>query len=120
MTKINCCINLHENDTLVIENKKIIGIKNKDRIIYNDDNMAVTISLEDNTITMKRVCDEYTLTLLFEEKENTKGNYFSNRLNLWLPLDIFTDKILVSEKSVQIIYKIEDKQFDFVIDFEVI
>lgn len=120
MTKINCCINLRENDTLVIDNKKVIGLKNKNKITYNDDNMTVTISLNDNKITMERVCDEYTLTLPFEEKTNTSGRYFSNKLNLWLPLDIFTDKILVSEKSVKIKYKIEDKKFDFVIDFEVI
>ena len=120
MTKINCCINLKENDTLVIDNKKVIGLKEENKIFYNDGNMSVTILLADNKITMERLCDEYTLTLPFELKKNTKGRYFSNKLNLWLPLDIFTDKILISEKTVRAMYSIEDKKFDFIIEFEVI
>ena len=104
MTKINCCINLKENNKLVIDNKKVTGIKNENKITYLDDNMTVTILIDDNTITMKRISDDYNLTLSFAEKTNTRGKYFLNNSNLWLPLDIFTDKILVSEKTVKIIY----------------
>lgn len=120
MAKTICCINLYENDKLVIDNKKVTGIKNDNKITYFDDNMTVTILLNGNTITMKRVSDEYNLILTFKDHVDTKGQYFLNNFNLWLPLDIFTDKILVSEKMLEINYQIEDTRFNFRIDFEVI
>ena len=120
MTKINCCINLKENDKLVFDNKNVIGIKRKNKITYQNDNILVTVLIDDNKITMKRISDEYNIILSFEEKNNTKGEYFLNNSNLMLPLNIFTDKILVSEKKIEITYKIENNVFDFAIDFEVI
>ena len=69
---------------------------------------------------MKRSNKEYQLNLEFEERSNTTGKYFLNNDNLWLPIEVFTDKILVSENCVEVDYYIDKINFNFKISFEVI
>lgn len=120
MAKINCVINLKEDDKIVMDNKEVIGIKSGDKITFKDDEVIVTIIIDNNKIMMKRVNKEYELNLEFEEEINTTGKYFLNNDNLWLPIEVFTDKILVSEKSVEVDYYIDKINFNFKISFEVI
>lgn len=120
MAKISCVINLKEDDKIVIDKKEVIGIKNDNKITFKDDDIIVTIIVNNNRIMMKRVNKEYELNLEFEERINTVGKYFLNNDNLWLPIEVFTDKILVSEKSVEVDYYIDKINFNFKISFEVI
>lgn len=120
MAKINCSINLMEDDKVIIDNKQVIGIKSYNKITFKDDNITVTILIEDNKIIMKRISNEYQLILEFEDKKDTHGKYFLNNYNLWLPLDIFTDKIVVSENNIEINYYLDKTNFNFKIKFEVI
>ena len=119
VAKINCVINLKEDDKIVIDKKEVMGIKNGNKITFKDDEVIVTITTDNNKIMMKRVNKEYELNLEFEEGFNRTGKYFLNNANLWLPIEVFTDKILVSEKSVEVDYYIDKINFNFKISFEV-
>ena len=119
VAKINCVINLKEDDKIVIDKKEVMGIKNGNKITFKDDDLIVTIMVDNNKIMMKRANKEYELNLEFEEGINKTGKYFLNNANLWLPIEVFTDKILVSEKSVEVDYYIDKINFNFKISFEV-
>lgn len=120
MAKINCVINLKEDGKIVIDEKEVKGIKSNKKITFKDDDLIVTIMVDNNKIMMKRANKEYELNLEFEEGKNTTGKYFLNNDNLWLPIEIFTDTILVSENCVEVDYYIDKINFNFKISFEVI
>ncbi len=120
MAKVSCLINLKEDDKTVIDNKRVVGIKIDNKITFKDDNITVTIIVDNNKIIMKRISKDYELNFEFQERINTTGKYFLNNDNLWLPIEVFTDKILVSEKSIEVDYYIDKINFDFKISFEVI
>lgn len=124
MAKIKCKLLLKENNSIIIDNEYFLGIKTNNKISYKENNILVTILVLDNKIVMKRVSDEYEITLEFQDQTNTQGKYFANSCNLLLPLNIFTDKILVSDQEIIINYQIKDSQeptnFYFKISYEVI
>lgn len=119
MAKVSCLINLKEEDKIVIDNKKVMGIKSDNKITFKDDDITVIIMIDNSKIMMKRVSKDYELAFEFQEKTNTIGKYFLNNDNLWLPIDTFTDKILVSEKSIEVDYYIDKINFNFKLSFEV-
>ena len=55
VAKVSCLINLKEDDKIVIDNKKVKGIKSDDKITFKDDGITVTIMIDNNKIMMKRV-----------------------------------------------------------------
>lgn len=120
MAKVSCVINLKEDDKIVIDKKQVKGIKIDNKITFKDGDVIVTITMDNNKIMMKRVNKEYELNLEFEEGNNTTGKYFLNNDNLWLPIEVFADKILVSENCVEVDYYIDKINFNFKISFEVI
>ena len=120
VAKVSCVINLKEDDKIVMDKKEVMGIKNNNKITFKDGDLIVTIIIDNNKIMMKRANKEYELNLEFDEGNNTIGKYFLNNDNLWLPIEVFTDKILVSEKSIEVDYYIDKINFNFKISFEVI
>lgn len=124
MPKIKCVINLEEKENTVFDNKVFYGVKIGNKITYQEDKIMVTIFACDNKIIMKRVDNDYQILLEFEEGKKSIGKYFINNGNLWLPLDTFTDKILVDDSSIRIEYqlKLDNKptKFLFEVQYEVI
>lgn len=124
MAKVKCLINLKENGEFVFNNEYFFGIKIQNKISYKENEIMVTIFMYDNKIIMKRVGKDYEINLEFVEKTNTTGKYFINNSNLWLPLDTFTDKILVDDSSIKIEYKLNldnvPTEFSLEIKYEVI
>lgn len=124
MTKIKCLTTLIENKLKIFENEVFFGIKSGNKISYKENEIIVTILLEDNKIIMKRKSIEYEIYLEFVEKNNSTSKYFLNNNNLWLPLDTFTDKIVVDDSSIKLEYQLKlDKKptkFLFEIKYEVV
>ena len=124
MSKIKCIINLKENDNIIFNDKVFYGVKINNKMTYKENEIMVTILLDDNKIIMKREGLDYLINLEFEENNNTIGKYFINNGNLWLPLDTFTDTILVDDSNIKLEYqlKLDDTptKFLFEIKFEVI
>lgn len=124
MTKIKCIVNLKENDKCIFVNETFLGVKLQNKISYKENEIMVTIFVDDNKIIMKRVALDYEINLEFIENRNTIGKYFINNGNLWLPLDTFTDTILVDDSNIRIEYKLnleeEPTKFLLEIKYEVI
>ena len=124
MGKIEGIVTLIENDEKIFENLVFNGLKNNNKICYKENEIMVTILYEDNKIIMKRKSLEYEIYFEFIEKNNTTSKYFLNNNDLWLPLDTFTDKIVVDDSSIKVEYqlKLDTKptRFSFEIKYEVV
>ena len=122
--KVKCLINLTEDDQQVFTNETFFGVKNDNKISYKENNVIVTILIDNNKIIMKRRASDYEIHLQFEAKSNTVGKYFVNNSDLWLPLDTFTDKIVVDDSSIRVDYELKlnekPQKFLFEIKYEVI
>lgn len=86
MSKINGCINLQKDGEIIYSNFPIKGIKTNDKIVYKENDINVTIFLDDNTIEMKRRTGDYIIELVFLDGKATSGNYhlieYKNSINL--------------------------------------
>jgi len=124
VTKIRCIVNLKENNSIVFKKVELTGVKVNNKISYRENGIMVTILLSDNKIIMKRVKDDSKILLEFEEGKTSTGKYFINNSDLWLPLNTFTDTILVDDSYIRIEYQLDldDKptKFLFEIRYEVI
>lgn len=86
MSKINGCINLQKDGEIIYSNFPIKGIKTNDKIVYKENDINVTIFLDNNTIEMKRRTGDYIIELIFLDGKATSGNYhlieYKNSINL--------------------------------------
>ena len=117
--KIKGKTNLKTNDKIVINNKEFNGLKNNNTITFYDDGIKVNIILGEEVI-LKRSNDDYEIILTFNEKNSGEGKYLSKKDNLFLPLYIITDKIIVGHNLLIINYRLNEEIYEFKLEFEVI
>lgn len=97
------------------------GIKKKNKIIYKDNDISVMIDIS-NIVVLTRENLDFKINLIFDEKENTKGFYLLKSSNNYLELQIKTEKLVVLENSIEIIYNINSNEetINFKLEFEAI
>lgn len=117
--KIKGKINLKNNDEIVIDNKLFFGLKTDNKITYYEDDIKVSLILEDS-ISLKRSNEEYEIELIFNKEKETVGKYLLKKDNLSLPLYIITDKIIVGNNLIEINYQLNEEVFLFKLEFEVV
>ena len=117
--KIKGKTNLKTNDKIIINNKEFNGLKNNNTITFYDDGIKVNINLGEEVI-LKRSNDDYEIILTFNEKNSGEGKYLSKKDNLFLPLHIITDKIIVGNNLLIINYRLNEEIYEFKLEFEVI
>lgn len=117
--KIKGKTNLKTNDKIVINNKEFNGLKNNNTITFYDDGIKVNIILGEEVI-LKRSNNDYEIILTFNEKNSREGKYLSKKDNLFLPLYIITDKIIVGNNLLIINYRLNEEIYEFKLEFEVI
>lgn len=117
--KIKGKINLKNNDEIIMDNKLFSGLKSDNKITYYEDDIKVNLILEDN-ILLKRSNEEFEVELVFNEKKETSGKYLLKKDNLFLPLYIIADKIIVGNNLIVINYQIDEEKFEFKLEFEVV
>ena len=117
--KIKGKTNLKTNDKIIINNKEFNGLKNNNTITFYEDGIKVNIILGEEVI-LKRSNDDYEIILTFNEKNSGEGKYLSKKDNLFLPLYIITDKIIVGNNLLIINYRLNDEIYEFKLEFEVI
>lgn len=91
----------------------IIGIINKNRIIYKENDIKVTIVVLNNKILMNRLHNNYEIDFIFENGKKTNAIYKLKEYNKEFKLDIITTKLNVSKKEIYINYNLEEKLFSF-------
>lgn len=117
--KIKGRTNLKNRNEVIINNKKFSGLKNDNTITYYDDGVKVSVILGDEVI-LRRSTDDYEIILTFNERSSMEGKYLSKKDNLFLPLYIITDKIIVGNNLLIINYRLNDEIYEFKLEFEVI
>ncbi len=93
------------------------GIKNKNKITYNNDNIKNTIKFNNKEVILIREGIDFINTFIFNE-EKSYSNYLLKDNNYSFDIDVTTLKVSVKDNSVMIKYKIDetDMQYEFYIE----
>ena len=91
----------------------IIGILNKNKIIYKENDIRVTIVVLNNKILMNRLHNNYEIDFIFEEGKTTSATYKLKEYNKEFKLTIKTTKLVIEEKQISINYRLEDNIYSF-------
>ena len=110
MSKINLSAHiLSDSDNIKI---KTLGIKQRNKIIYKENNINVTIIIFSNRIEMKRVCEFYEINLIFEKNKITKSTYQFDSSKV-LELNTLTKNLLINDNLIKIDYELEGNKFSY-------
>ena len=110
MSKINIeTILENKNNNELIKNN-VKGIINNNKINYLEDNIKVSIIL-DNNVVIKRIDDEKEIILEFVLNKNTKCLY--NIYGKQLKLNIYTNNVIIEDNYIEIDYTIEENNMNF-------
>ena len=116
MAKFKISSNLvSEDEVLNIETN---GIKTDSKIVYKENEISVTILIFDNKIEMKRVHPDYIVELKFEKDKETLSSYKFVGGNKEFKLNTRTNKLIISDKKIEINYTLEDNNFDYKLELE--
>lgn len=114
MGKINLKASLiSEEENLDIETT---GIKNKNKIVYKENNITVTILILNNKIEMNRVCREYKINLVFEKNKRTMSNYNVFGAPKVFELETRTKILKISKDEIRIEYELEGNNFSYTLE----
>lgn len=114
MSKINLKARLVSDDEkLDIE---VIGIKSKNKIVYKENDITVTILLLNNKIKMNRVCSEYKINLIFEKDKSTISTYNVFDISKKFDLETKTQKLIITDDRIEINYELEQNKFYYLLE----
>ena len=94
--------NITDNDIFEFEEK---GIKNKDRITFNNNNVKQSIKCDNNEIILIRDGDDFVNTFVFNKK-NSNSNYLLKENGYDMDMEVITSNIEISDELIYIEYEI--------------
>lgn len=107
--------NIDEDEIFKFDEK---GIRNKDKITYNDSDVKYTIKIEDKKIIIIREGKDFINTLIFSEIKST-GNYFLKEEGYDIDIDISVIEMNINDNSIFIKYKVVDSDVSYEFKLEV-
>ena len=116
MGKINVKAKLVSEDENF--NIEVSGIKTKNKIVYKENNITVTILILNNKIEMNRTCNEYKINLIFEKDKKTISNYQVFGMPKTFDLETNTKKLIINDKNIELDYELEGNKFKYVLEWE--
>lgn len=108
MSRIKLIIKLNEQESI------IEGIKNKNTIIYKENDILVKIKY-DNNLYIIRENDEYKLELNFKTNECL---YLLKKYHKNMKFEINTKKLEIYNNKIEIEYSVFEDNIKFEIEFE--
>ncbi len=119
MSKIK--INSILTTTNEVIKKEFMGILIDNKIIYNDDNINVTLLFEKDGLTMKRDSREYCIEFNFLNNNTTKCVYNVKSDNIIIYLNLKTRKLIIDNNRIVIDYDLyQDNELIESVIFEVV
>ena len=106
---------ISEEENLNIETT---GIKTKNKIVYKENNITVTILIFNNKIEMNRTCNEYKINLIFEKNKDTMSKYNVFGMPKEFMLETKTNKLKITDKLIKIDYNLEGNNFSYELVWE--
>ena len=111
MGKINLKASLiSEEENLNIETT---GIKTKNKIVYKENNITVTILIFNNKIEMNRTCNEYKINMIFEKGKKTISKYNVFGMPKEFLLETKTKKLEITDTNINLNYNLEGNDFSY-------
>ena len=94
------------------------GIKNKDHIIFKNDDIKYTIKYKNNDIILIRESNEFINQFKFIEGKKTNSEYYIKEYNTNIDVEIMTNKVIINDNYIEINYKIIDNDNSFMFILE--
>ena len=103
MGKINIITKLENVNEKKFFSTDCMGLKIDNKIKFFDNNIGITITINDNEIEIDRRCDEYEIVIVASLLETKKGIYKIKGLGN-LDLDVKTKKLEINENGFEVNY----------------
>ena len=101
--KIKGCLkNITDNEIFEFEEN---GIRNKNKITFNNNNIKYSIKCDNNEIILIRDGDDFVNTFVFNKK-NSNSNYFLKENGYDMDMEVITSNIEISDELIYIEYEI--------------
>lgn len=81
------------------------GIKNKDKITFNNNDIKYSIKYNTDEVVMVRDGNDFVNTFVFKEK-NSKSNYFLKENGYDMDMDVVVGNMQIDDKLMYIEYEI--------------
>ena len=93
---------ISSSDKEIIKNKKAVL---KDNIInYNNDNVNVSVNIDNNIVILKRENNEMKITLEFKKGKKTNSFYDIKPLNIRIKVTVETKDLIITNNSLSVRY----------------
>ncbi len=104
---------LKDIDEGIITNIDTFGIKNKNKITYNEETVTNTILQEDNKIILIRENDEFKNILIFDLNKETISEYLLKENDLTIELNIKTNLVEIEDNYIKVRYLVIDSDNEY-------
>lgn len=94
--------NITDNEIFEFEEK---GIKNKDRITFNNNNVKYSIKCNNSEIILIRDGNDFINTFVFNKK-NSNSNYLLKENGYDMDMEVITSNMEISDELIYIEYEI--------------
>lgn len=99
------------------------GTHKNDKILYHEGNIAVCLTVLDDTVSMNRKTEEYEIEMTFSENETKPGIYDLIEMNAQMELQVKTNHLKIEKGLVEIIYDLTINgemtgTYDFTLEYE--
>ena len=94
--------NITDNEIFEFEEK---GIRNKNKITFNNNNVKYSIKCDNNEIILIRDGDDFVNTFVFNKK-NSNSNYLLKENGYDMDMEVITSNIEISDELIYIEYEI--------------
>ncbi len=104
---------LRDIDEGTITNIDTFGIKNKNKITYNEETVTNTILQEDNKLILIRENNEFKNILIFDLNKETISEYSLKENDLTIELNIKTNLVEIEDNYIKVRYLVIDSDNEY-------
>lgn len=83
-----------------------LGILKDNEIVFYENDIKVVIMLSNHSLQLKRIHDEYTITLLFENSLTNMGTYDIKYDSMQIPVEVTTNVLDIKDGFIHIEYNL--------------
>lgn len=109
---------LKDIDEGTITNIDAFGIKNKNKITYNEETVANTVLQEDDKLILIRENDEFKNILIFDLNKETISEYLLKENDLTIELNIRTNLVEIDDNYIKVRYLVIDSDNEYEYNIE--
>lgn len=109
---------LKDIDEGTITNIDAFGIKNKNKITYNEETVANTVLQEDDKLILIRENDEFKNILIFDLNKETISEYLLKENDLTIELNIRTNLVEINDNYIKVRYLVIDSDNEYEYNIE--